>query len=139
MPVEVTKDAIDIGIVVRDAEAALKFYRDTLGFRDIGPMPRGPEANSTMHRLVCGKALVKLIEMDTPPSAANPGGDTRSATGYRYTTISITNLDAVFADCEAGGYPVTSPPHVMGNGARVAMLQDPDGNFVELYEPPKRD
>ncbi len=139
MGVEVTKDAIDIGIVVRDGPAALKFYRDTLGFRDIGDMPRGPEANSTMHRLVCGKTLVKLIELDTPPAASNPSGETRAATGYRYCTISVSNMDAVFADCEAGGYPVVSSPHPIGNGARVAMIQDPDGNFVELYEPPKRD
>lgn len=32
MTVQLTKDSIDLGIVVRDAEASLAFYRDTLGF-----------------------------------------------------------------------------------------------------------
>ncbi len=32
MTVETVKDAGDIGIMVRDGDAALKFYRDTLGF-----------------------------------------------------------------------------------------------------------
>ena len=33
MGVELTKDSVDVGIVVKDAEASLKFYRDTLGLR----------------------------------------------------------------------------------------------------------
>jgi catechol 2,3-dioxygenase-like lactoylglutathione lyase family enzyme len=39
MAVALTKDSIDLGIVVRDAEASLAFYRDTLGFTDAGTMP----------------------------------------------------------------------------------------------------
>ena len=31
MSIELAKDSIDIGIVVRDGDAAMKFYRDTLG------------------------------------------------------------------------------------------------------------
>ncbi len=30
MSIELVKDSIDIGIVVRDGDAAMKFYRDTL-------------------------------------------------------------------------------------------------------------
>ena len=43
MGITVTKDSIDLGIVVRDIEAALGFYRDTLGFTAAGdsPMPGG--------------------------------------------------------------------------------------------------
>ena len=37
MGVQLTKDSIDLGIVVRDAEAALKFYRDTLGLELFSP------------------------------------------------------------------------------------------------------
>ena len=32
MGMQLAKDSIDLGIVVRDADAALRFYRDTLGF-----------------------------------------------------------------------------------------------------------
>ncbi len=39
MGVELTKDSVDLGIVVRDAEAALHFYRDVLGLEDQGEMP----------------------------------------------------------------------------------------------------
>ena len=39
MPVQLTKDSIDLGIVISDADASLAFYRDTLGFEHVGDMP----------------------------------------------------------------------------------------------------
>jgi catechol 2,3-dioxygenase-like lactoylglutathione lyase family enzyme len=36
MAVALTKDSIDLGIVVTDAEASLSFYRDVLGFESAG-------------------------------------------------------------------------------------------------------
>ena len=41
MGVQLTKDSIDLGIVVSDGEKALAFYRDTLGFEHVGDMPMG--------------------------------------------------------------------------------------------------
>ena len=51
MPLNITKDSIDIGIVTADAEAMLKFYRDTLGLEFEGEMQMG---TGTMHRLSAG-------------------------------------------------------------------------------------
>lgn len=39
--VQLAKDSIDLGIVVRDKDAALRFYRDTLGLPQIGEQPVG--------------------------------------------------------------------------------------------------
>ena len=39
MTVQLTKDSIDLGIVVKDGDVALAFYRDTLGFELVGEMP----------------------------------------------------------------------------------------------------
>ena len=68
LSIDLGKDSIDIGIVVRDGEAALKFYRDTLGLEHVAdtPMPGG----GTMHRLMCGTTLVKVIERDEAPEKA---------------------------------------------------------------------
>ena len=63
MTIALTKDSIDLGIVVRDADAALAFYRDTLGFVDTGSMPL-PGAGGTMYRLLCGSSLIKLVAPD---------------------------------------------------------------------------
>ena len=38
MPVALTKNSIDLGIVTTNAEPMLKFYRDTLGFEYLREM-----------------------------------------------------------------------------------------------------
>ncbi len=131
MGVELTKDSIDLGIVVSDPEASLKFYRDTLGFDYQGEMPI---PGGVMHRLLCGTSLIKLVSLSqAPPAAAAPGG-IAGATGYRYWTISVSNLDALAATCEEAGYKVAVSPREIRPGIKIAMIEDPDGNWVELLE-----
>ena len=133
MGVELTKDSIDIGIIVRDGEAALKFYRDTLGLEHVADTPMGG-GNGTMHRLMCGTTMVKVIEYDELPAAANPAGGIPAASGYRYWTISVSNLDELAGQCAEAGYTVAVEPHEIRPGVRIAMVEDPDGNWVELLE-----
>ena len=133
MGVELTKEAIDLGIVTRDAEAALKFYRDTLGFKAIGEMPM--PGTGTMHMLLCGKSMIKVVELEKEPKGAAPApGGIRGATGYRYWTISVSNLDALAAACEEAGYKVAVSPREIRPGIKISMIEDPDGNWVELLE-----
>lgn len=132
MGIQLGKDSIDFGIVVRDGEAALRFYRDTLGLEHIADTPSGN--NGTMHRLMCGSSLIKVIEYPEPPAAANPVGGIAAASGYRYWTISVTNLDELTASCAAAGYKVAVEPREIRPGVRISMIEDPDGNWVELLE-----
>ena len=74
MGVALTKDSIDLGIVVADAEQSLAFYRDTLGFDPGGETPM-PGGGGVMHRLPCGTSLIKLIhQAKEPPSKTEPSG-----------------------------------------------------------------
>jgi catechol 2,3-dioxygenase-like lactoylglutathione lyase family enzyme len=132
MTIDLSKDSIDLGIVVRDGEAALRFYRDTLGLEHIADTPSGN--NGTMHRLMCGTSLIKVIEYPAPPEAANPIGGIPAASGYRYWTISVTDLDATTERCRAAGYTVAVEPREIRPGVRISMIEDPDGNWVELLE-----
>ena len=132
MTIKLNKDSIDIGIVVRDADAALAFYRDTLGFEDTGTMPM--LGGGTMYRLLCGSTLVKIVAPDKElPATAPPGGIT-GAYGYRYWTISVSNLDDVADRCASAGYKVPVKPREIRPGVRIAMVEDPDGNWVEFLE-----
>ena len=130
MGVELTKNSIDLGIVTKNGEAALKFYRDTLGFTHEGdiPMPGG----GTMHRLLCGESLIKIVELDKAPAAEAAPGGIRTATGYRYWTISVSNMTDVLKACEEGGYKIAVPETEIRPGVKIAMVEDPDGNWVEL-------
>jgi catechol 2,3-dioxygenase-like lactoylglutathione lyase family enzyme len=127
--VALTKDSIDLGIVVSDGEKALAFYRDTLGFEHVGDMPMG--GGSTMHRLMCGTSLIKVISGSNPPAKAAPGG-IQGAFGYRYWTISVSNINEVVEACEKGGYKVAVGVREFRPGVTIAIVEDPDGNWVEL-------
>lgn len=132
MPIALTKDSIDLGIVVQDGEAALRFYRDTLGFEYTGQMPSGN--GGVMHRLLCGTSLIKVVVPGQEPPAKGVIGGIQAATGYRYWTISVSNLDTLVEECRAAGYTVAVEPRDIRPGVRIAMVEDPDGNWVEFLQ-----
>lgn len=130
MSLQLTKDSIDLGIITRDAEPMVKFYRDILGFDDEGTM-EVPNIG-TMHRLRCGTSLIKVTEA-SPRADAAPGG-LMGSTGIRYWTISVADVDAAAQRCQdAGVEPIVAPTDIRA-GVRIAMFADPDGNWVELLQ-----
>lgn len=133
MGIKLAKDSIDLGIVVSDGPKALAFYRDTLGFVHEGTIPM-PGGNGTMERLLCGTSLIKVVVPEKQPAAKAPPGGIAGAYGLRYWTISITNLDDVLAACEKAGYKVLVPRRTARPGIDIGIVEDPDGNWVELLE-----
>ncbi len=126
--------AIDLGIVVRDAEAALGFYRDVLGLVDEGSMPMPVGAGGTMYRLRCGDSLIKIVAFDENPEAKAPRGGIPGASGYRYFTIHVANIDEIAEACRSAGARVVVEPVEIRPGVRIALVNDPDGNTVEFVE-----
>ena len=131
MAASLTKDSIDLGIITEDAEAMLAFYQGVLGFT---LHSTGEHPGSTMYRLQCGTSLVKIVQHDKTPPAKAAGGGLQGATGYRYWTISVDNLDEMVSACQAGGYKVPVGPLEIQAGVRIAMVEDPDGNWVEFLQ-----
>ncbi len=133
MAIALTKESIDLGIVVKDGDAALKFYRDTLGFEHpmSNPMPGG---GGTMHRLMCGTSMIKLVVLDPVPAAEAPPGGIRGATGYRYWTISVPSVQEIADKCAAAGYAILTPPREIRPGVSITIVEDPDGNAVEFIQ-----
>ena len=130
MGVKLAKDSIDLGVVIRDSESALRFYRDTLGLEHVmdTPVPGG----GTMHRLLCGTTLIKLVLLPEVPEAANPPGGLFAATGIRYFTITVSNLQDVLDECEAAGYTIVWKKREARPGVFVGMVEDAEGNWVEF-------
>ena len=130
MPIDLKKSAIDLGIVTNQPDAMLEFYRDLLGFSYEGSldMPGG----ATMHRLLCGDSLIKIVQHQKPPPAEAPTGGIAGATGYRYWTISVNNLEEITEQCEASGRKVRVPVTEIRPGIRISIVEDPDGNWVEF-------
>jgi len=133
MTVHLTKDSIDLGIVVRDGAKALAFYRDTLGFEHVGTMPM-PGGGGTMERLLCGTSVIKLVVPGSELSASPATGGIQGSYGYRHWTISVSNLTELVAKCETNGYRITVPEREIRPGVRIAIVEDPDGNLVEFLQ-----
>jgi predicted enzyme related to lactoylglutathione lyase len=132
MGIKPTKDSIDLGIITTNGPAMLAFYRDVLGLAHQGDMPM--PAGGLMHRLSCGTSLIKLVVPDkAPANRAAPGG-LAGGTGYRYWTVTVSNLDDVVAAAQRAGHKVPIPRRKVRAGVEIAMLEDPDGNWVELLE-----
>lgn len=130
MSLALSKAGIDIGIITRSAEPMLAFYRDLLGLplEATIPMPSG----GIMHRLKAGDSIVKIVQLDrSPPADAAPGG-IPAATGYRYWTLHVQNLTETVAACEQAGHAVVIQPKLIRPGVTIAMVSDPDGNWVEF-------
>ncbi|MDH4148282.1 MAG: VOC family protein [Acidimicrobiia bacterium] len=134
MGVQLAKSAIDLGIVIRDSDASLAFYRDTLGFEHVADMPMPLGGGGTMHRLQCGDTLVKLVKFDAVPDARAPGGGIVGASGFRYFTMIVSNLAEIMKSCEDAGYKIAISIREARPGVTIGMVEDPDGNWVEFVQ-----
>lgn len=127
-----TQPHIDLGLVVRDIDACLAFYRDTVGLKVLFDfdLPGG----SHMWQLAVGDCVLKLVTHQATPEAANPPGGSRGGTGLRYWTMGVDDIDEAVARCEAAGAPIPLPVLEMMPGIRIAMVEDPEGNVLEFLE-----
>lgn len=132
MSLSIVKDSIDLGIITKNADKMLAFYRDLLGLEVEGqlPMPDG----GVMHRLKCGDSIIKIVVNGKEPPAESPSGGIGGATGYRYWTITIDNLEQAVEICRNAGIKVVVPVMEFRPGVRISILEDPDGNWVEFVQ-----
>jgi catechol 2,3-dioxygenase-like lactoylglutathione lyase family enzyme len=131
MPLKLDKQALDIGIVVRDEEAMVAFYGGTLGLVKIGTFP---VPNAMQHRYEMGATTMKLVVPNDPPAARPPGRTISEGTGIRYWTAFCIGLEDIVAECAAAGSEVVTPVSTGSTGLHYAVLTDPDGNCFELIE-----
>jgi catechol-2,3-dioxygenase len=126
MTLQLTGGGPEIGVVVRELEPMLHFYRDFLGL----PIYREREFPGIhIVWLRCGGGTIKLVQLEsTPPGAPAPG--VWDATGLRYITLVVDNLEEMADAVESAGGSVE---YKRGNDeVSNAMLLDPEGNHVEL-------
>ena len=110
---------IAVAIGVRSLVAHRKFYGDVLGFAE------QPWPNGAAFRL--GDSLV-LLEEDRA-ATVDP---VRQARGWRYITLQVTDIDAVHEELRNKGVCEGLAPVTLGDVARISMILDPDGNWIEL-------
>lgn len=121
-----------------DAEAALGFYRDILGFevrKDVG--------YENMRWLTVGPAGQPGTSILLHPPAVDPGitDDERStvldliAKGvYTAVTLESDDLDGLFEKLAAAGTDVVQEPTDQDYGIRDGAVRDPAGNIIRINQ-----
>lgn len=130
MAVHLTRQAIDLAIVTTNGPAMLAFYLDVVGLKYLRELVM-PNGVGVMHQMACGDSIIKLIVVEQTPVAA-PQGGIRGAAGYRYWTLSVSNLTSLLDACTVRGHKIVSKEQELRPGVRIGMVEDPDGNWVEF-------
>jgi uncharacterized glyoxalase superfamily protein PhnB len=121
-----------------DAEAALGFYRDTLGFE-----VRNDVGYNGMRWLTVGPADQPSTSIVLHPPAADPGitdDERRTITEmmakgtYAIMTLATRDLDGTFERLQAGGAEVVQEPAMQPYGIRDCAFRDPAGNLIRINE-----
>jgi catechol 2,3-dioxygenase-like lactoylglutathione lyase family enzyme len=110
---------IAVAMAVRSLGEHRRFFGDILGF------PEQSWSAGSAFRL--GDSLV-LLEEDRL-ATADP---VRQARGWRYITRQIADIDAVHDELRSKGVREGLAPITLGDVARISMILDPDGNWIEL-------
>jgi uncharacterized glyoxalase superfamily protein PhnB len=121
-----------------DPDAALAFYRDTLGFE-----VRNDVGYGGMRWITIGPADQPGTSILLHPPAADPGitEDERRtivemmAKGtYAIITLATADLDGVFARLQASGADVVQEPIEQPYGIRDCAFRDPAGNLIRINQ-----
>lgn len=121
-----------------DAEAALGFYRDTLGFE-----LRNDVENGGLRWLTVGPPGQPEVNLVLSPPAADPGvtdeerrviTEMMAKGTYAAIMLSTPDLEATFERLQAGDADVVQEPTDQFWGARDCAVRDPAGNMVRIQQ-----
>ena len=117
-----------VNLYTADIEAALRFYRDLLGFQETF---RTPAAGTPEHvELKLGGFELGLGTVEAAKRVH--GVDASPGSPAMVLVVWADDVDAAFELLSSAGVPVVQPPHDTGNSNRNTLLRDPDGNLVEI-------
>jgi uncharacterized glyoxalase superfamily protein PhnB len=121
-----------------DPDAALAFYRDTLGFEVRNDVGYGGKRWITI-----GLANQPSMSIVLEPPAADPGitdderrtiAEMMAKGSYARITLATDDLDGIFARLAASGAEVVQEPADQPYGVRDCALRDPAGNLIRINE-----
>ncbi len=116
--------------LVDDVDASLPFYR-ALGFKVI-------ERWGPPFAIVRRKGLrVWLSGPGTSARQALADGSVPMPGGWNRLVVEVKDLDKAIVKLSGKGAQFRSQP-IEGPGGRQALLADPSGNLIELFEPERK-
>jgi catechol 2,3-dioxygenase-like lactoylglutathione lyase family enzyme len=124
--------AVSVRYIVDDVDAAIGFYTERLGFTvELHPAPG-------FAMLSRGDLRLLLNAPGGPGGAAQPMPDGRMPApgGWNRIQLQVDDLDREVETLRQAGAEFRNDI-VTGFGGRQILLEDPAGNPIELFEPPR--
>jgi len=133
------------GLVVADLDAALRFWRDLLGFSVARQMDEsGPHIDAMMGlqdvRVTTSKlttpdgGMIELLYFHSHPDKPRWTG-TPYSTGFTHVALTVSNMDEAHEKLAAAGVRFKAAPQYSPDGAvKVIYCEAPDGVLLELVE-----
>ena len=123
---------VQVRYIVNDVDAAIAFYCEQLGFSEV--MHPGPGF------AMLSRGDLRLVL--SRPGGQNPGGGGSSLAdgrtpepgGWNRFAIEVTDLAATVERLGGAGVHFRSDV-IEGVGGNQALVEDPSGNPIELFEP----
>lgn len=121
-----------------DPDAALAFYRDTLGFE-----VRNDVGYEGMRWITVGPAGQPEVSVVLYPPGADPGvteDEKRTITEmmakgtFASLLLATKDLDATLEQLQAGDVEIVQEPTEQPYGVRDCALRDPSGNMIRIQE-----
>jgi len=121
---------ISVRYIVDDVDAAIPFYTDLLGFKvDMHPGPGFASLSNGDLRLLLNKPGGGGGAGQSMPDGRSPAPG-----GWLRFQLEVPDIDATYEKLKAAGANFRSEV-ITGNGGKQALVEDPSGNPVELFQP----
>ena len=123
------RDNPTVRYFVGDLDAAIEFYCQRLGFEE-------ERRSAPAFAMLYGGGFRLLLSVPGLPGAGRPlpDGTMPAAGGSNRITLQVTDVTAAIAELRAVGVRIRADVSA-GVAVRQALIEDPAGNLVELYEP----
>jgi len=135
-----------VGIVVKDLERSLRFYRDLLGLAVESTLD---ESGAYLDRLLSlentrvttvklsadgSVTLIELLQFASPRDGAAAKREIDSI-GPSHVAFSVGDVEEMYRRLSRAGVRFNAPPQRSPDGrVKVSCCRDPDGTTVELVE-----
>ena len=122
--------AVQVRYIVHDVDAAIAFYCEQLGFQEVmHPAPA--------FAMLSRGALRLVLSAPNPAGGGGqslPDGTRPEPGGWNRFAIEVEDLAATVERLRLAGARFRSDI-ITGVGGKQAILEDPSGNPIELFEP----
>jgi len=130
-PAEKTAGVVSVRYQVTDIDRSLAFYAEQLGFQ------LDQRSGTAFASVLLGNLRLLLSGPGSSGSRAMPNGQKQEPGGWNRVLIYVPDLAARIRSLEQAGVPFRNSVETGPGGSQI-LIEDPDGNPIELHQPPPR-